>query len=71
MNEFAVEVAKAAFYRVSMKPPRLKGVGRSFPPTPLREASQMGQQNSMSYPGQGRPDDALGSSQDKAKPQDR
>jgi hypothetical protein len=29
-----------------------------------------GRQNSMSYPGQGRPRDAEGSEQDKAKPED-
>jgi hypothetical protein len=31
----------------------------------------MSRQNSMSYPGQGRPGDAEGSSQEKAKPEGR
>ncbi len=57
-------------YRVSIEPPLERASGGIFLQRPLWETNyKMSRQTSMSYPGQGRPADALGSGQNKAKPE--
>ena len=63
---FAMERRKRA-YRVSIEPPLERASGGILLQRPLWD-TKMSRQTSMSYPGQGRPADALGSSQNKAKP---
>jgi hypothetical protein len=54
-------------YRVSIEPPLDRASG-GVSSNALYGRIEVSRQTSMSYPGQGRPPDALGSSDNKAKP---
>jgi hypothetical protein len=58
-------------YRVSTEPPLERASGGISSNALYGRRSKVSRQASMSYPGQGRPADALGSDQNKAKPEGR